>query len=95
VPKQKLTKPCGDCPWRRVAEPGHTADWPPEKWVELVAKKQIREPCHVHCDSLCAGLAIFRANCGFKIRAVPRLPEDRERVFASPEEFIQHHQVKE
>lgn len=42
----------------------------------------------------CAGLAIYRANICKKSRIpeVESLPADRESVFTSPAEFIEHHE---
>lgn len=88
----QVTKPCHDCPWRRVALPGWLGGMSPEDWVEL-AHGEGGAGCHALGGPECAGLAIYRANVVKSLRDPKafRLPVDRGAVFTSPSEFIDHH----
>jgi hypothetical protein len=91
APKQH-EKPCRDCPWRRTAPPGWLgAVQTPEDWIET-ARGEVMVDCHT-CSAQCAGMAIFRANIlkSPRFAQILRLPADRELVFATTLEFIQHH----
>lgn len=93
--------PCDACPWRRNATRGWLGPFPADDWIAIA---QSDEPvaCHQTISVSgewapgtlqCRGLAIFREN----ICKSPRNPEvitgpvDRERVFARPQEFLDHH----
>jgi hypothetical protein len=86
------TKPCSDCPFARGALPGWLGGSTPEEYRRLAHADTIVD-CHAIRKTQCAGLAIYRAN------VVKRPPEgalvlsaDREAVFATPMEFVAHHQ---
>lgn len=86
------TKPCGDCPWRRDSLPGWTGGLAPQTWVRA-AHGDEGINCHTRIGAQCAGSAIYRANV-CKVPRDPeilRLPKDREKVFATPNEFLAHH----
>lgn len=86
-------QPCGDCPWRRKSAPGWLgSEATPEEWVQRAAAEAYVE-CHLDASRHCAGIAIFRGNTGKRPRhpQVLRLDPDRETVFASHREFIEHH----
>lgn len=86
------TKPCGDCPWRRDALPGWTGGLTPETWIRGAhGDEQI--DCHTLTGAQCAGAAIYRANVCKRPRnpETLRLPADRDHVFESPTEFLEHH----
>lgn len=88
-------KPCSDCPWSRRALKGWLGGDTPEQWLQ-VAFGEVKEPCHVHPNQQCAGLAIFRKN----ICKAPRdgtilvLPKNTTLVFSTPAEFLAHHTQK-
>lgn len=88
----QLKKPCSDCPWAREAVHGWLGGETPEAWVHA-AHGEEKVACHVHPNVQCAGLAIYRGN----VCKLPRdqnvlvLPPDRELVFATPNEFLEHH----
>jgi hypothetical protein len=90
--KVQHTTPCGDCPWRRNALSGWLGALAPDEWVRVA-----HSDCHVDCHSItnmqCAGIAIYRRNV-VKRCDPPNmtLPADREKVFATPAEFLQYHQ---
>lgn len=102
---KNVTKtPCDECPWRRDSTPGFTGPESPQDWVDC-AHAEGYIACHktiqgtvdgeTEWSHQCAGAAIFRAN----VHKVPRdrevttLPADRESVFASNQEFIEHHDL--
>lgn len=90
--KGQITKPCTDCPWAREALPGWTGSLSPLDWLNA-AHGEARIECHVYNGPQCAGVAIYRANVCKTPRdpATLQLPADREKVFATPAEFLQHH----
>lgn len=95
-----LNQPCPECPWRKKSWAGYLGPLSAENWIKL-AQSDMPIMCHktIHEDGnyegtfQCAGAARFRAN----IAKAPRRPDvsvgpvDREDVFASPQEFIDHH----
>ena len=94
--KQHST-PCRDCPWRRIAMPGWLGEqYTPEEW-RSIAHSDAKMPCHrtigKKVELQCAGMSIYRANVVKSPRdlAVLRLPQDKELVFATPDEFVTHH----
>ena len=90
VPEQHTT-PCGDCPWRRNSLNGWLGGYTKEEWI-TIAHSDSTIDCHT-CDKQCAGIAIYRANVG-KLPRDPqaiRLPKDKENVFSSPMQFLEHH----
>ena len=94
LPVTQHKKPCKDCPWRRNAVNGWLGSLSAEEWV-AAAHQEARIDCHINVEpaTQCAGAAIYRAN----ILKLPRyaeilvLPKDREKVFCTPMEFLDHH----
>lgn len=90
----QIKKPCSDCPWRRDSLNGWLGSNTAHEWV-IFAHSDTRVECHVYSDVQCAGIAIYRAN----VSKHPRdhellvLPPDEVTVFASPREFIEHHEA--
>ncbi len=84
--------PCDDCPWRRDSLPGWLGPLSPQEWVES-AHGEDKIPCHSYDGPQCAGSAIYRRNVAKSCRDATnlRLPADREKVFATPNEFKTHH----
>lgn len=88
--KGPLTSPCSDCPMRRDSLNGWLGGSTPEQYVQL-AHSDERVDCHVHAGSRCAGMAIYRRNVCKWQPPEDKLPQDKETVFARPEEFVEHH----
>lgn len=90
--KSQHKKPCADCPFARTALPGWLGNNNLTTWVTMVHGEQFIN-CHCTTNQQCAGAAIFRAN----VHKVPRYPEllvlpaNTKLVFASTNEFVQHH----
>jgi hypothetical protein len=103
---QKRKKPCKSCPFRRDnnlegAEPGGSH---PFVYVGQ-SLGPFWLPCHMDKEykdknsdpekvDQCAGAAIYRANTGtaeLMPDGIMTLPEDKELVFASHEEFLSHY----
>lgn len=89
------TTPCHDCPWRRDSIRGWLGGFEPEDFVEL-AHSDLPVECHTIAQKECAGITIYRAN----VCKVPKgtsfiLPVDREKVFAAPHQFVEHHNIFE
>src|SRR6478609_9415624 len=87
------TRPCSDCPWRRDSLPGWLGSRTADAWLKSAHGEDMTY-CHTVLGPQCAGLAIYRANV-CKIPRDPealRLPKDCETVFASPNEFLDHHE---
>lgn len=93
VGKVQHQRPCSDCPWQRDALPGWLGSGTPAEWVDT-AHGECRVECHVILGMQCAGMAIYRANVVKKPRdpAILTLPKDKQRVFATPTEFLDHHE---
>lgn len=93
VKRRQHTKPCHDCPMRRNAIPGWLGDSTAHEYRTLCHSDAV-VPCHAYKGPQCAGMAIYRANV--VKRCDPpnlKLPADRELVFATPMEFMAHHDV--
>lgn len=83
--------PCADCPWARTALNGWLGGNTADEWLQM-AHSETLVPCHVIENQQCAGIAIYRRN-------VMRLPHhpllildaDKTKVFATPNEFLEHH----
>lgn len=92
--KGQHRSPCSDCPWRRDALNGWLGSIPKEEWIQD-AHGEVKIECHTLIGAQCAGVSIYRAN----VCKSPRdpdilvLPADRERVFATPKEFLEHHDM--
>lgn len=85
-------KACSDCPWKRDSLPGWLGGMSPEEW-KLMAHGETKIMCHCISNQQCAGVAIYRANV-CKTPRDPgqlRLPADRETIFSTPMEFMEHH----
>lgn len=85
-------RPCSDCPWARAALPAWLGGNTKEEWLQF-AHGEFKVECHTRKDNQCAGVAIYRANvCKLPMDpAVLTLPPDRKAVFATPQEFLEHH----
>lgn len=90
--KCQHTSPCSDCPWARTALPGWLGTMTEEEWLQTAHGDGVIE-CHVFAGAQCAGAAIYRANVFKRPRQEEALtlPADREKVFRSPTEFVEHH----
>ncbi len=98
--------PCKGCPFRKDTKPGNLGGSSPLVYIgQSILPWWL--PCHSAYDATknpkqqdpaacaqCAGAAIYRSNIGVA-DLLPRhlltLPEDTDRVFAAPEEFLAHH----
>lgn len=87
-----LSKGCSDCPWTRQSLPGWLGGNSAKEWLQR-AHTDTLVPCHTTGNQQCAGLAIYRRNVSKSVRPpLQVLPPDRERVFATPIEFVAHHE---
>lgn len=100
-------QPCSDCPWRRCSAPGWLGPHDAQTWLDAVRGEE-PIACHqtivvaegetgnwTHPSiRQCRGAAIFRTNIGKMPRAhdVARGPADREAIFATTFEFLEHHE---
>ena len=103
--KANLKEPCGACPFRRSTEPGALGGSPPEVFIGQ-AHGPFWIPCHRTYEpgvsakeqrpdraEQCAGCAIYRSNVEVADRMpepLLRLPADKDKVFATPAEFIKY-----
>lgn len=87
--------PCSDCPWARKALAGWLGSETREQWI-ADAQGEARIECHTLIGAQCAGAAIFRTNIAKRPRdpTLLVLPADREKVFATPQEFCAHHDME-
>lgn len=92
--KTQHKSPCSDCPFARKSLAGWLGRMSAATWIKVILGDG-RVECHTRVPMQCAGSAIFRAN----ICKVPRdssvlhgLPADRIGVFATPQEFLNHHE---
>lgn len=94
--------PCNDCPWRRNATPGWLGPYDAARWIQA-AHGEGAIACHQTIPDgggwgdqtrQCRGAAIFRANvCKSPVNpTIETGPPDRERVFASNDEFTSYHE---
>lgn len=95
TPKQHR-KPCVDCPFGRIALRGWIPETP-EEWLLKAHGDGILE-CHTTKQAnneswQCAGGAVFRANVckSPRDREALVLPQNKKLVFASNQEFFDHH----
>ncbi len=88
---KRYTRPCSDCPMRRDALNGWLGGATPEEYARLAHSDAIVK-CHVHGNVQCAGMAIYRRNVCKRVDPPGLvLPADREEVFSTPMEFLEHH----
>lgn len=92
--KRQHVKPCSDCPFARAALRGWLGGTTAQEWIQCVHGEALIE-CHTVSNHQCAGAAIYRENNHKSCRRtdVLRLPANTELVFASPMEFLKHHEV--
>jgi hypothetical protein len=85
--------PCSDCPWARKALPGWLGAFKAQQWLHI-AHSDDKVDCHTLRGAQCAGIAIYRRNVVKTPRdpEVLRLEADRATVFATPQEFLDHHE---
>ena len=86
--------PCSDCPWRRKSLAGWLGSATREEWIGD-AHGEARIECHTLIGAQCAGAAIYRTNV-CKTPKYPELlvlPADKVKVFATPMEFLEHHDM--
>lgn len=59
-----------------------------------MAHGEVKLECHVLLPHQCAGGAIYRDNVckSPRDKTLLRLPQDKKRVFSSPQEFLNHHE---
>lgn len=91
--KGQHTRPCSDCPLARNAIPGWLEDSSPEDWKNML-HGEARIDCHVLEGAQCAGAGIYRTNVCKRPRnrELLVLPQDKEAVFVSHTEFLEHHE---
>lgn len=93
------TKPCKECPFRRVSPNGYLGGNKPQHFV-VNAAHDGNFPCHLTMGrkevAQCAGRATMWANqCKTsRDKSVPDLKPDREKVFSHIGEFIKHHRIE-
>lgn len=99
-------KPCKECPFSRECPSGHLGGGRPTTFIGQAHGPFVLS-CHSDSEyeqstaiekwqelTPCAGAAMYRANTGrdkLMPDAIYKLPENRELVFSSPEEFLVHH----
>ena len=85
-------RPCSDCPFARASLRGWLGGDSKEQWLQY-AHGEFKVDCHTRKNNQCAGLSIYRANVGKLCRepSILVLPEDTDAVFATPDEFLEHH----
>lgn len=103
LPLEAVNEPCNDCPWRRNATRGWLGPHDAERWIKIVLSdtaiachKTIQRDKDWEGTLQCRGAAIFRRNVG-KLPRDSRVvtgPADTERIFNTPEEFIDHHTAR-
>lgn len=92
------TKPCKECPFRRVSPKGWLGDNDPRHFA-INANHDGNFPCHMTMEKnqefQCAGRATMWANQCKTSRddSVPDLKPDRENVFSHIGEFNKHHGI--
>lgn len=103
--KLVYTKPCNECPWRRVHPAGWLGGYSVDAFLEQVQRDGPPLPCHKTIPengsktepSMCAGALIFMKNSCKSSRhpgygdARRRVERDIEAVFQWPHEFREHH----
>ncbi len=89
--------PCSDCPLRKDSVSGWLGGTgTPEDWVAMM-HGEARVNCHAVTGGWqCAGVAIYRTNVAKNPRdkSLLVLPADREKVFVTPQQFVDHHKLR-
>lgn len=102
-----MRTPCKSCPWKKNTQlPGLIGGSEPTVYIGQ-AQGPFYLPCHNSKNYVgknttlespdtkqCAGAAIFRSNIGvapMMPKGIEILPEDKENVFATREEFLAHY----
>jgi len=91
--KTQHTQPCADCPFSKTAINGWLGGTPLDEWVWVIGSEATVK-CHCAINRHCAGAAIFRANTAKQLRdpnAFKLPPDNGKRVFATRQEFLEHH----
>lgn len=90
--RRQHTTPCSDCPWKRDSLPGWLGSHTANEFIAM-AHGEVQYTCHVIVNQQCAGMAVYRRNVCKQPHdpATLRLPADRETVFATPAQFLEHH----
>src|SRR5689334_24835002 len=96
-PKLRHTKPCAECPWRRIHPAGWLGGYPPEQFVQQIQFDGPPHSCHrtdhMKPPSMCAGALIFMKNSIKSANhpsygdALSKVEKDSA-VFNWPHEFI-------
>jgi hypothetical protein len=99
--------PCPECPLARTAIRGALGGYTVAQYLEVL-HGPADLACHLSKgfpanraeQRSCTGVAMFRANLGLHpaggaMRAVQLVGENREAVFASPEDFAAHHSASD
>jgi hypothetical protein len=88
------TQPCRECPWQRKSWRGWLGKGNNVAYWLDKAHNEVAVCCHMKQNAQCAGIGIYRGNVGKlpKFAEVMALPPDKVKVFASPMEFIAHHE---
>lgn len=99
--------PCSECPFARTTPAGMLGGSHPETYIgqafgpfylpchsDYTAEAREGFDKKDMSTRQCAGAAMFRANVGVEKvmpNGIHKLPEDRDKVFATPGEFLSHH----
>lgn len=95
-----VKEPCNECPWRRESAAGWLGPHPPEDWImmahgetPIMCHKTVTEDENFEGTKQCRGAAMFRAHIAKSPRRadMPTGPVDKEKVFATNDEFMEHH----
>lgn len=90
--KAQIKKPCTDCPMARKSLSGWLGGATPEQYRAL-AHSDTLVACHVHGNVQCEGIAIYRRNVCKRVDPPGLILErDEATVFATPMEFMAHHE---
>lgn len=86
-------RPCSDCPMAKASLNGWLGGATPEEYRALAHSDHIVD-CHTIRNRQCAGMAIYRRNvCKSVSPGGLKLERNTELVFATPMEFMAHHQA--
>lgn len=94
--------PCVECPWRRVSGRGWLGPFTAQEWIDIVqgdegiaCHRTVKHEGKWEGALQCRGAAIFRENIFKSPRnsEVITGPVNRELVFGSSREFLEHHEI--